>query len=56
MKNFRKEFIPVLLGVVLFFSGCASLNKTQKGAIIGTAAGATIGTIVGKTAGILSSI
>jgi len=51
MKNFRKGFIAVLLGVVLFFSGCASLNKTQKGAIIGTAAGATIGTIVGKTAG-----
>jgi outer membrane protein OmpA-like peptidoglycan-associated protein len=51
MKNFRKGFIPVLLGIVLFFSGCASLNKTQKGAIIGTAAGATIGTIVGKTAG-----
>jgi len=51
MKKLRRWFIPVLLGVILVFAGCASLNKTQKGAIIGTAAGAAIGTAVGKTAG-----
>ncbi|MBK8880579.1 MAG: OmpA family protein [Haliscomenobacter sp.] len=51
MKKIRNGLIPVLLGVVLFFAGCASLNKTQKGAITGTAAGAAIGTVVGKTAG-----
>lgn len=51
MKKLGMGLIPVLLGVVLVFGSCASLNKTQKGAIIGTAAGATIGTIVGKTAG-----
>ena len=51
MKKLRKGLIPVLLGVALIFAGCSSLNKTQKGAITGTAAGAAIGTIAGKTAG-----
>lgn len=51
MKKLRKGLIPVLLGVALIFTGCSSLNKTQKGAITGTAAGAAIGTIAGKTAG-----
>ena len=32
-------------------TGCASLNKTQKGAIIGAAGGAAAGAVVGKYAG-----
>ena len=32
-------------------TGCASLNKTQKGAIIGAAGGAAVGGVVGKYAG-----
>jgi outer membrane protein OmpA-like peptidoglycan-associated protein len=32
-------------------TGCASLNKTQKGAIIGAASGAAVGGAIGKVAG-----
>jgi len=32
----------------MIFSGCASWNKTQKGAAVGTAAGGAAGAIVGR--------
>jgi outer membrane protein OmpA-like peptidoglycan-associated protein len=32
-------------------AGCASLNRTEKGAIIGAASGAAVGGVVGKAAG-----
>jgi outer membrane protein OmpA-like peptidoglycan-associated protein len=32
-------------------AGCKTMNKTQKGAVIGTAGGAAAGTVVGKVAG-----
>ncbi len=51
MRKFGTGLMPVLLGVALIFAGCSSLNKTQKGAMTGTAAGAAIGAIAGKTAG-----
>jgi outer membrane protein OmpA-like peptidoglycan-associated protein len=51
MKKLSKGLIPVLLGVALIFAGCSSLNRTQKGAMTGTAAGAAMGSIAGKTAG-----
>ena len=51
MKQFKKGFIPILLSAVLIFAGCASLNKSQKGAVIGTAAGATVGGVIGKASG-----
>ena len=51
MRKLGKGLIPVLLGVALVFAGCSSLNKTQKGAITGTAAGAAIGAVAGRTAG-----
>ena len=41
-------FILSLAGLVA--SGCSSMNKTQKGAIIGTAAGAAVGAGVGTAA------
>src|SRR6185436_13842715 len=31
--------------------GCKSMNKTQKGAIIGTAGGGAVGAVIGKAAG-----
>lgn len=37
--------------LIILASGCSSLNKTQKGAIIGTGAGAAVGAGVGKLAG-----
>ena len=41
----------VILGAVLIMAGCASWNKTQKGAVVGTAAGGTMGAVIGNAAG-----
>src|SRR5512145_705148 len=49
--NTMKNSVLVLVAVALMLSGCASMNKTQKGAVIGTAAGAGVGTVVGKVSG-----
>jgi outer membrane protein OmpA-like peptidoglycan-associated protein len=43
-------FIPVLASLVAS-SGCASLNKKERGAIIGGATGAAVGGIVGRANG-----
>jgi outer membrane protein OmpA-like peptidoglycan-associated protein len=43
--------IPILLGITLFFAGCSSMNKSQKGAAVGTATGAAMGAVVGKASG-----
>lgn len=51
MKNLKMGFIPFLMVSVLLVSGCASWNKTQKGAVIGTASGGAIGAVVGKASG-----
>lgn len=48
MKNL--SFI-VIMSAALIFAGCASMNKTQKGAVIGAAGGGAAGAIVGKAAG-----
>ena len=42
--------MPVLAGLVLS-SGCASLNKKERGAIIGGATGAAVGGMVGRANG-----
>jgi len=41
----------MILSAVLIFSGCASWNKTQKGAVVGTAAGGAMGAVIGKVSG-----
>lgn len=41
----------VLLSAVLIFPGCASWNKTQKGAVVGTAAGSGMGAVIGRASG-----
>jgi len=35
----------------MLFSGCASLNKSQKGAAVGVAAGGAMGAVIGKASG-----
>ncbi|MBN2698736.1 MAG: OmpA family protein [Bacteroidales bacterium] len=50
MKQVIKNFVWVL-AVALIMSGCSSMNKTQKGAVIGTAAGAAMGAVIGEAAG-----
>ncbi len=50
MKKFRMSFLMVL-SLALLLGSCATWNKTQKGAVIGTAAGGAAGAVIGKTAG-----
>lgn len=35
----------------MLFPGCATWNKTQKGAVVGTAAGGTAGAVIGRASG-----
>lgn len=48
MKNL--SFI-VLMSAAFLFGSCSSMNKTQKGAVIGAAGGGAAGAVVGKVAG-----
>ena len=41
----------LVLCVILILPGCASWNKTQKGAVVGTAAGGGMGAVIGKAVG-----
>ncbi len=40
-----------LASVVILGSGCSTMTRTQKGAVIGSATGGTIGALIGKKAG-----
>lgn len=46
-----KILIAVFLMVGVFSTGCKTWNKTQKGAVIGTAGGAAAGAVIGRAAG-----
>lgn len=53
MRYLKMGYIPniiIILSLVMV-AGCASWNKTQKGAVIGTASGGAIGAVVGKASG-----
>lgn len=50
MKKLRMSLI-MILSAALILSGCASWNKTQKGAVVGTAAGGAMGAVIGKVSG-----
>lgn len=41
----------MILSASLLMVGCSALNKTQKGAIIGTTAGGATGAVIGRVAG-----
>lgn len=49
MKKFK--VIALFLSISVVFSGCASMNNTAKGGIIGAGTGATLGAIIGGIAG-----
>lgn len=50
MNKLRVNLI-MLACAALIFSGCSSLNKTQKGGAIGVAAGGTMGAVIGNASG-----
>jgi len=47
----RNPFVVGLISVAMLLSSCASMNKTQKGAVIGAAGGGAVGAVIGKAAG-----
>lgn len=44
-------FITGLIIIAIMMQNCASMNKTQKGAVIGTAGGAAAGAVIGRASG-----
>lgn len=50
MKKLRISLL-MILSAALILSGCASLNKTQKGGAVGAVAGGGIGAVIGRVAG-----
>ena len=50
MKKMKMSLI-MIISSILILSGCASWNKTQKGAVVGTAAGGAMGAVIGKASG-----
>ncbi|HUM66654.1 MAG TPA: OmpA family protein [Chitinophagaceae bacterium] len=50
MKQIKKLLIGAMAFTILF-SSCKNMNKTQKGAVIGTAGGGAMGAVIGKAAG-----
>jgi outer membrane protein OmpA-like peptidoglycan-associated protein len=51
MKNMKILFTCFITGSIFLLAGCKSMNKSQKGAVIGTAGGGAAGAVVGKVAG-----
>src|SRR4026207_64531 len=50
MKTF-KILVTSFMIIAIFSVGCKTMNKSQKGAVIGTAGGAAVGAVIGKAAG-----
>jgi len=46
-----KMISVVFLSAAVILAGCASWNKTQKGAAVGTATGGAMGAVIGKASG-----
>lgn len=49
--NKLKMGLVVVLSAAFIFTGCSTWNKTQKGAVVGTAAGGTAGAVIGRASG-----
>lgn len=50
MKKLKRFVFYSITASTVFF-GCKSMNKTQKGAIIGTAGGGAMGAVIGRASG-----
>ncbi|MDF1560148.1 MAG: OmpA family protein [Bacteroidales bacterium] len=50
MRTLRVSLI-MIVSMVMMLSGCASWNKTQKGAVVGTATGGAMGAVIGRASG-----
>jgi outer membrane protein OmpA-like peptidoglycan-associated protein len=45
------SFLLIVIVLALSLAGCKSMNKTQKGAVIGSASGGVVGGVIGKSVG-----
>ena len=50
MKKLKMGLL-VVLSTAFIFTGCSSMNRTQKGAAAGTAAGGAMGAVIGRATG-----
>ena len=50
MRAIQKTLTSIA-AIAIILTGCKSMNKTQKGAVIGTAGGGAVGAVIGKAAG-----
>ncbi len=50
MNKLKMSFL-VALSAAFLFTGCSTWNKTQKGAVVGTAAGGATGAVIGRASG-----
>jgi outer membrane protein OmpA-like peptidoglycan-associated protein len=50
MRAIQKTLTSIA-AIAIILAGCKSMNKTQKGAVIGTAGGGAVGAVIGKAAG-----
>ena len=50
MKQIKNLLIGAL-AITILMTSCKNMNKTQKGAVIGTAGGGAVGAVIGKAAG-----
>jgi outer membrane protein OmpA-like peptidoglycan-associated protein len=51
MKNMKFLFPCIIAASILLLADCKSMNKSQKGAVIGAAGGGAAGAVIGKVAG-----
>ncbi|MBK6967526.1 MAG: OmpA family protein [Bacteroidales bacterium] len=52
MKKLRMSLIMLFgASLIVIASGCSSWNKTQKGAVVGTATGGAVGAVIGRASG-----
>jgi outer membrane protein OmpA-like peptidoglycan-associated protein len=49
--NYIAKASFILVAAAIMGSGCKNMNRSQKGAVIGTAGGAAVGAVIGKAAG-----
>lgn len=50
MNKFKMSFL-IALSAAFISTGCSTWNKTQKGAVVGTAAGGATGAVIGRASG-----
>ena len=51
MRNNFKQISIIITALAFVLASCSNLNRTQKGAAVGTAGGAAMGAVIGKAAG-----